>query len=566
MTSATTAFRAARDSLISLRDDHEAAAREFVWPDVGPSFNWSTDWFDAIGTGNDRLALWIVEEDGSEKKATFDEMVTRSDQVANWLQTLGVSKGDHVMLMLGNQIELWEAMLAIMKVGAVILPTSTALGSHDLADRVLRGRVDHVIVAPADVPKFDEVPGRYSRIVIGAARSGWFGFDESYAAPTGKVDVAVETGDPSLIYFTSGTTSKPKMVTHTQSSYPVGHLTTMYWLGVQPGDMHLAISSPGWGKHAWSCFFAPWIAEATVFVYNYSRFDPPALLAQLESAGVTTFCAPPTVWRMLIQADVGERPSSLTEILSAGEPLNPEVINHIERAWGLVIRDGYGQTETTAIIGNAPGTALKAGSMGFPLPGVRVALVDPLTGEVGDEGEVCLDLSTPAVNLMAGYFGDPERSADVVRGGYFHTGDVASRDENGYITFVGRTDDIFKSSDFKISPFEVESVLLEHPAVAEAAVVPAPDATRLNTPKAYVVLAAGWEPTAETALAVLQHARTALPAYMRVRRVEFFELPKTSSGKIRRVELRARENEAALAGERIAEEYRDEQFPELTRR
>jgi acetyl-CoA synthetase len=566
MTSATTAFRAARDQLLSLRDDRGAAAREFVWPDVGPSFNWSTDWFDAIGTGNDKLALWIVEEDGSETKATFDQMVSRSDQVANWLQKLGVGRGDHVMLMLGNQIELWEAMLAVMKVGAVILPTSTALGSHDLADRVLRGRVDHVIVTPGNVHKFDEVPGRYSRIVVGPARAGWFGFDESRAAPTGKVAVAVQTGDPSLIYFTSGTTSKPKMVTHTQASYPVGHLTTMYWLGVQPGDMHLAISSPGWGKHAWSCFFAPWIAEATVFVYNYSRFDPPALLAQLERAQVTTFCAPPTVWRMLIQADVGDRPSSLGEILSAGEPLNPEVINHIESAWGLVIRDGYGQTETTAIIGNSPGVALKAGSMGFPLPGVNVVLVDPVSGAVGDEGEVCLDLATPATNLMAGYFGDPERSAEVLRDGYFHTGDVASRDENGFITFIGRTDDIFKSSDFKISPFEVESVLLEHPAIAEAAVVPAPDATRLNTPKAYVVLAAGWEPTADTALAVLRHARTALPAYMRVRRIEFFELPKTNSGKIRRVELRARESEAALAGERLADEYRDEQFPELTRR
>ena len=566
MTSATTAFRAARDQLLSLRDDRGAAAREFVWPDVGPSFNWSTDWFDAIGTGNDKLALWIVEEDGSETKATFDQMVSRSDQVANWLQKLGVGRGDHVMLMLGNQIELWEAMLAVMKVGAVILPTSTALGSHDLADRVLRGRVDHVIVTPDNVHKFDEVPGRYSRIVVGPARAGWFGFDESRAAPTGKVAVAVQTGDPSLIYFTSGTTSKPKMVTHTQASYPVGHLTTMYWLGVQPGDMHLAISSPGWGKHAWSCFFAPWIAEATVFVYNYSRFDPPALLAQLERAQVTTFCAPPTVWRMLIQADVGDRPSSLGEILSAGEPLNPEVINHIESAWGLVIRDGYGQTETTAIIGNSPGVALKAGSMGFPLPGVNVVLVDPVSGAVGDEGEVCLDLATPATNLMAGYFGDPERSAEVLRDGYFHTGDVASRDENGFITFIGRTDDIFKSSDFKISPFEVESVLLEHPAIAEAAVVPAPDATRLNTPKAYVVLAAGWEPTAETALAVLRHARTALPAYMRVRRIEFFELPKTNSGKIRRVELRSRESEAALAGERLAGEYRDEQFPELTRR
>jgi len=278
---------------------------------------------------------------------------------------------------------------------------------------------------------------------------------------------------------------------------------------------------------------------------------------------VSTFCAPPTVWRMLIQSALGERPTSLREILSAGEPLNPEVISQVQRAWGLVIRDGYGQTETTAIIANAPGSQLKAGSMGLPLPGVHIALVDPLTGETADEGEICLDLSSPAVNLMAGYYGDPVRSADVVRDGYFHTGDVASRDENGYITFIGRTDDIFKSSDYKVSPFEVESVLIEHPAVAEAAVVPAPDDTRLNITKAYVVLAAGWEATEETALEVLRHARVSLPPFMRVRRLEFFELPKTSSGKIRRVELRERENEAAAAGERLPDEWRDDQFAQL---
>jgi acetyl-CoA synthetase len=378
--------------------------------------------------------------------------------------------------------------------------------------------------------------------------------------------VPVASTDPSLIYFTSGTTSKPKMVVHSQTSYPVGHLTTMYWLGLRPDDVHLAISSPGWGKHAWSCFFSPWIAEATVFIYNYSRFNPAALAHQLHRASVTSFCAPPTVWRMLIQADVGVKPASLREILSAGEPLNPEVISQIQRAWDLTIRDGYGQTETTAIVGNAPGSALKAGSMGQPLPGVAVVLVDPVTGARSDEGEICLDVTMPAVNLMSGYHGDTERSADVLRDGYFHTGDVATRDGNGYLTFVGRTDDIFKSSDYKVSPFEVESVLIEHPAVMEAAVVPAPDATRLNIAKAYVALAAGWEPNAETALAVLRHARTGLPPYMRVRRVEFFELPKTNSGKIRRVELRARENEAAAANVRLADEWRDDQFPELKKR
>ena len=573
----TTNYRAARDLLLSLRSDHTAASAAFDWPDVGPSFNWATDWFDVIAEGNDRIALWIVEEGGSEQKISFAQMKERSDRVAGWLVEVGVAPGDHVMLMLGNQVEIWESMLAIMKVGAVIMPTSEMLSPTDLADRVDRGGVQHVIVNARDAAKFAGLAGGFTRIRVGTPASvsagtagatdaaGWLDYADSARAEPLAGAVPVASDDPSLIYFTSGTTSKPKMVLHTQVSYPVGHLSTMYWLGLRPGDVHLAISSPGWGKHAWSCFFAPWIAEATVFVYNYSTFDPVALREQLHRAGVSTFCAPPTVWRMLIQADVGARPEHLRELLSAGEPLNPEVIAQIDRAWGLTIRDGYGQTETTAIVGNAPGSQLLAGSMGLALPGVSIALLDPITGLPAEEGEICLDLSSRAVNLMQGYHGDPARTAEATRDGYFRTGDVARREPNGYLTFIGRTDDVFKSSDYKVSPFEVESVLIEHPAVAEAAVVPAPDDTRLNITKAYVNLAAGWPPNRETALAVLRHARVGLPPYMRVRRVEFFELPKTSSGKIRRVELRAREADAAGRGERLEQEWRDDQFPELKR-
>jgi len=337
----------------------------------------------------------------------------------------------------------------------------------------------------------------------------------------------------------------------------------MHWLGLRPGDVHLAISSPGWGKHAWSCFFAPWIAEATVFVHDTPRFDPSGLLAKLDAAEVTTFCAPPTAWRMMLQADLGARPRALREVVSAGEPLNPEVIARVAAAWDLTIRDGYGQTETTAIIGNVPGDPVTPGAMGTPLPGVDVVLLDPVTGRVSDEGEVCLDLTERPVNLMAGYLGDPERTESSMRDGFFHTGDIAARDADGQLTFIGRTDDVFKSSDYKVSPFEVESALLQHPAVAESAVVPAPDDARLNVVKAYVALAGGWEPTAETARAVLEHARTALPAYARVRRVEFGSLPKTISGKIRRVELREREEAAARTGSLAEGEWRDEQFPEL---
>ncbi|AMB59716.1 AMP-binding protein [Microterricola viridarii] len=576
----TTALRAARDQLLELRSDGAAARAEFRWPDVGPDFNWAQHWFDALaagpdGTGNDGTALWIVEEDGSEARYSFAELRERSDRLANWLRAEGVRPGDAVMLMLGNRVELWDSMLAVLKLGAVILPSSVVLGPADLTDRVERAAVRFVIADPTDAAKFADVPGDYRGICVGAgvtggpaaAPAGWLDMADAAGSPASAIQNTVGSGDPALIYFTSGTTSLPKMVVHSHLSYPVGHLSTMYWLGVQPGDVHMAISSAGWGKHAWSSFFAPWIAGATVFVYNYARFDAAALVAQLDRAGVMTFCAPPTVWRMLIQSEVRQKPHALRELLSAGEPLNPEVIGRIRDWWGLEIRDGYGQTETTALIGNTPGTPLVPGAMGHPLPGVSIALVDPLTGKPSEtnEGEICLDLASRPLNLMTGYLGDPERTRSAMRGGFFHTGDVASRAADGTLTFIGRTDDIFKSSDFKVSPFEVESVLIEHPAVAEAAVVGAPDATRLNITKAYIALAAGALPDEATALAVLAHARAALPPYMRVRRIEFFELPKTASGKIRRVELRQREVDAAAAGLRAPGEWREEDFPGLKR-
>jgi acetyl-CoA synthetase len=358
-----------------------------------------------------------------------------------------------------------------------------------------------------------------------------------------------------LIYFTSGTTSQPKLVEHTHRSYPIGHLSTMYFLGLRPGDVHLNISSPGWAKHAWSSFFAPWIAESTILVYNYTRFDAARFLTMLRQADVTSLCAPPTVWRMLIQADLGARPATLREAVGAGEPLNPEVIEHVQKHWQVTIRDGFGQTETTALIGNTPGSPVKPGSMGRPLPGVAVEIIDPVSGQPASEGEICLRLDPRPVNLMSGYLGDDDRNDLVTAGGYYHTGDVACRDAHGYITYIGRTDDVFKASDYKISPFELESVLIEHPAVAEAAVVPAPDPTRLAVPKAYVSLAAGWAPDRATADAIFAHARRNLAPYQRIRRIEFMDLPKTISGKIRRVDLRGREN--SCGPDDLTSEYRD---------
>ncbi|GAA1516215.1 AMP-binding protein [Nocardioides humi] len=558
----STALSTARDLLRDLRADHAEAVARFRWPDVGPRFNFVHDWFDGYARGSDRPGLVIVEEDGARASYSFGELVTRSEQVAAHLAAQGIGRGDSVVVMLGNQVELWESMLALIRLGAVIMPTTTAVGPAELVDRLGRGAARAVICNSADTAKFAEVPGSYARIAVGEAPAGWLPYAAAYdiaAAPLPHPGNA--STDRLLLYFTSGTTSRPKLVEHTHLSYPVGHLSTMYWLGLQPGDVHLNISSPGWAKHAWSNFFAPWLAEATVLVHNYTRFDPAALLGQLRAEGVTTFCAPPTVWRMLINADLSGGPGALREAIAAGEPLNPEVISQVERHWGLTIRDGFGQTETTASIANTPGQPVRPGSMGRPLPGVPVVLVDPLEGTVVDgvgEGEICLDLAASPLTLMTGYQGDEARNADAMAGGFYHTGDVAARDEDGYITYVGRTDDVFKASDYKISPFELESVLIEHPAVAEAAVVPAPDPVRLAVPKAYVALVDGHQPTAETAESILRYAREHLAPFLRVRRLEFFELPKTISGKIRRVELRQRETE--VEGARPAGEYRDEDF------
>ncbi|MGW0416058.1 AMP-binding protein [Streptomyces collinus] len=556
MTTATELFRSARDFLLEHREDYARAYEGFRWPRP-EHFNWALDWFDVIAAGNDRTALHIIEEDGTETRLSYAELAERSNRVANHLRARGVGAEDRVLVMLGNQAELWETALAAMKLRAVVIPATPLLGPADLRDRVERGRVRHVLVRAEDTAKFADVPGAYTRFSVGGLpEEGWEPYEDAYTAAAEFVpDGPTLADDPLMLYFTSGTTARPKLVEQTHTSYPIGHLATMFWVGLKPGDVHLNISSPGWAKHAWSNLFAPWNAEATVFVYNYTRFDAARLMSEMDRAGVTTFCAPPTVWRMLIQADLGQLRGRPREVVAAGEPLNPEVIEQVRRAWGVTIRDGFGQTETAVQVSNSPGQRLKTGSMGRPSPGYRVELLDPVSGAPGaTEGEIALDLSERPVGLMAGYHGDPDRTAEAMAGGYYRTGDIAARDEDGYLTYVGRADDVFKASDYKISPFELESVLLEHPAVAEAAVVPAPDELRLAVPKAYVVLAEGWEPGPDTAKVVFEHSREVLAPYKRIRRLEFGALPKTVSGKIRRIELR----EATAAGS--AHEYREEDF------
>ncbi|EJN34704.1 acyl-CoA synthetase/AMP-acid ligase [Pseudomonas sp. GM78] len=558
-------FIKARDFLLAHRTDYATATRDFRWPQLN-EFNWALDYFDAMAEGNQANALWIVEEDGSEQRYSFQQLAARSNQVANHLRALGVRRGERILLMLGNDVALWETMLAAFKLGAVVIPATALLTPEDLRDRIERGHVRHLVVGAAHVDKFDGLGEGCTRICVGPAPAGWTPHSAA-SEHSEQFDSEGQTlaTDPMLLYFTSGTTSKPKMVLHSHQSYPVGHLSTMYWIGLQPGDLHLNISSPGWAKHAWSCLFAPWNAGACIFIHNVARFSAPALLGALERYGVTSLCAPPTVWRMLIQEDLASYKDRLRlrELVGAGEPLNPEIIEQILHAWNLPLRDGFGQSETTALVGNTPGQLLKPGSMGRPLPGYRVTMLDP-DGVPGNEGEVALPLDVRPLGLMLCYEDSPEKTAEVMRDGYYRTGDTAQIDDEGYITFVGRADDVFKASDYRISPFELESALIEHPAVMECAVVPSPDPLRLAVPKAFLILAHDEPGSAELAGNILAFAREHLAPYKRVRRIEFVtELPKTISGKIRRVELRQMETQRRQGDTRGPQEYFEEDFPQL---
>jgi acetyl-CoA synthetase len=569
-----TTFHEARAFLLRHRTDYDKAVADFRWPDAVP-FNWALDWFDAELARNpeskDRPGLWIVDAGSNrETKLSFAALSRRSNQVANFLKAQGLKRGDHLLLLLGNVVPLWETMLAAMKLGVVVIPATTLLTADELRDRLDRGRARVVVATQDQIAKFAGLGSeKLVRIVVNASsqQDGWLTYERAADFPEAFApDRPTQADDPMLLYFTSGTTAKPKLVRHSQRSYPVGGLSTMYWLGLQPGDIHLNISSPGWAKHAWSCFFAPWNAGATVFVVNQPRFDAKGLLATIGRCGVTTLCAPPTVWRLFIQEELASFKVSLREVCGAGEPLNPEVIDQVRAAWGLTIRDGYGQTETTALAGNSPGQKVKVGSMGRPLPGYRVRITDA-DGHLTKEGEITLLLGAdrPA-GLMQGYQGHDGKLSGA-DGALYRSGDVVFADEEAYLTFVGRSDDVFKSSDYRISPFELESILLEHELVAEAAVVPSPDPIRLAIPKAYVLLVSGAERSKEAALSIFRHLHTRLAPFKRIRRIELVtELPKTISGKIRRVQLRRLEQDNDRDSSLRGVEFREEDFPELQKK
>jgi acetyl-CoA synthetase len=555
----TRTFREARDLLLELREDYHGARAAFVWPRP-ERFNWALDWFDAdLGAGEQgaRTALKIIGD--RVETRTFADLRLESSRLANGLRALGAKRGDRLLMMLGVVPELWATMLAAMKLGLVLIPAMPTLGQADIADRLERGKAKFLIAHGRDADKFAGLAEGVQRVAVGAAPPPWRRYATLLGSEFFEPDGPTRADDPMLLYFTSGTTARAKLVVHTHASYPIGHLSTMYGLGLKPGDAHLNISSPGWAKHAWSSVFAPWNAGATVIALSH-RFEARAALDALVEHQVTTFCAPPTVWRMLIQHDLRKWKVALREVNAAGEPVNPEIIEQVRRAWGLPLRDSYGQTETTMMIGNSPGQRIVPGSMGRPLPGYRVALLDA-DGLESDIGEIAIPLRPRAVGLMSGY--QSERGDLIaIEGQHYRTGDVASRDADGYITFIGRADDVFKSSDYRLSPFELESVLIEHAAVSEAAVVPAPDPVRYSIAKGYIALVEGHAPNRATAAAIFKHLRERLSSYKLVRRIEFAELPKTISGKIRRVELRQRESALAERSERAEAEFRIEDFPE----
>jgi acetyl-CoA synthetase len=550
----TAEFLRARDFLLANRSNYAEAYQQFRWP-VLERFNWAADYFDVMAASNHEPALIIDTEDLPHQSFSFANMSERSNQVANFFRRLGIRRGERILVMLGNEVALWESLLAACKLGAVIMPTSSAISTDDLSDRLERGQARYVIAGVNCKEKFGSCAETYTRILVGGTAEGWIEYEQAYAEAKQLTleDPPVGT-DPFLLYFTSGTTAKPKLVLHSQLSYPVGHLATMYWIGIKPGDLHWNISSPGWAKHAWSSFFAPWNAGACILATNDTRFSPSKTLERLGRFGVTTLCAPPTAWRMLIKEDLCKYAVKLREVASAGEPLNPEVVRKVEDSWGLTIRDGYGQTETTAIVANTPGEKVKAGSMGRPLPGYRIGVFD-IDGHPAREGQLCIDRQN-ALGLMMR--SDASTQATGTR--HQPTGDVVRIDDDGYVFFIGRVDDIFKSSDYRISPFELESVAIEHPAILEAAVVPSPDPVRHVVPKAFIALAPGYAPNADTAREIFIYLRSKLAVYKRIRRLEFVDLPKTASGKIRRAELRRAEENRLLETARRPLEFLDHDF------
>jgi acetyl-CoA synthetase len=529
-TAATEEFRSARDLLLATRTDHDAACRTFRWPRAA-FFNWALEWFDVVAAGNERTALELADPGGTALSISYAEMAHRSDAVAAWLTDLGVQRGDRLLVVLDTQRELWECLLACLKVGAVVVPAYPSLTPAEAHDRIGRGAIRHVVCRADRAALFPGAVGG-ARVAVGPPAPGWAHYADAFEPsrpfhPTGPTPAA----DVAFCYFTSGTTAAPKLVAHTHASYPVGHLSSMYWNGLLPGDRHLNVSAPGWAKHSWSSLFAPWNAEATILASTREP-DPGQLVQLLVDRDVRTFCAPPSTWQALRPHLDAARPA-LREATSAGEPLDAGLVQQVRDAWGVTVRDGYGQTETTALIGTTPGLRPRPGWLGKPLPGFTVRVGDG-AGAGARTGEIQLDLSSAPVGVMRGYLDDQARTAAVLADGRYRTGDFGEVDSHGWVRIAGRRDDVFKSFGHRISPYELEAVLRAHPAVAEVAVVAYPDPAGGAVPRAVVV---AHPATAHDNLcaALLSYLEQRVAPALRPRAVHVTErLPRTASGKIRR--------------------------------
>lgn len=531
--------------------DYDKTYAEFKL-DVPEYFNFAGDVLDKWAEDPDKLAMWWVDDDDNEVKKTFKELCDDSRKVCNMLAQQGVKKGDVVVIILPRLIEWWVVNIACIRMGAVISPGTTQLTSKDIKYRLEASEAVCIITDNAIAPKVDEIiaecPLCKSRIMVGEPRDGWLNYADLFAAASGQFETEkTKSDDNCILYFTSGTTGYPKMTVHTHASYPIGHkITGTFWLDLRPEDLHWNLSDTGWAKAAWSSFFGPWNTGAAIFVHHSMRFDTKKTLEFLGKYPITTMCGAPTNYRMMVLEDLkAYKYTALRHCVGAGEPLNPEVIDTWKEATGLTIRDGYGQTETVLLAGSYPCIEPRFGSMGKPSPGFDIQVIDE-DGNVlapNTEGDIAIRVKPDRpVGLFKEYWKNPDKTAGVYRGDWYITGDRAYKDDDGYLWFVGRADDVILAAGYRIGPFEVESALLEHDAVAESAVVSSPDELRGEVVKAFVVLAPGYQPSDELMKELQDYVKKVTAPYKYPRKIEFVEsLPKTVSGKIRRIELREKE-------------------------
>ncbi len=522
-------------------------------PPIPEFYNFASDAIDRWAADPSKLALYWIDAKGErERRITFAGVRDKSRQIAGALRKSGLQPGDRVAIVMGREPEWWFSMIGMIRAGIVAVPGTTLLTPKDFKYRIETANIRGVIADEPAAEKVDsiraECPQLQTFFIAGKPRKDWRTLDEIFVSSPEFPSVRTLASDPCLIYFTSGTTGHPKMVLHTQVSYPLGHhVTGKIWLDLKPDDLHWNLSDTGWAKAAWSSLFGPWSQGAAVFVQEAApKFDAKETLRILRTFPITTFCAPPTAYRSLVALDLKEAPlKNLRHAVAAGEPLNPEVISIWQKATGLTIRDGYGQTETTILVGNFPGNQVKPGSMGLPAPGFEMDVIgdDLKAMPPNKEGDIAIRVKpNRPLGLFAGYEDNPQENADKFRGDYYLTGDRGVRDDEGYFWFVGRSDDVILSAGYRIGPFEVESALIEHSAVLEAAVVASPDPIRYEIVKAFIILKPGFQPSDALAAEIQDHVKLVTAPYKYPREIEFVEsLPKTISGKIRRVELREKE-------------------------